>query len=67
MDGVVMNSLSPVGMSGGGLLDLGRLYDPAYLGDAPKANFRLAGILIEIHQSDRRMVAVKLETVLSAL
>jgi len=65
LGGAVVNSISPKGMSGGALFDLGTgdPLDPAW----SPGPFGLAGMIIENHYPQKRMVAVKIGTVLSVL
>ena len=65
--GAIVKSFSPVGMSGGALIDLGKVSSPSNLSSSIGLEFRLAALLIEIHLTRNRMVAVKIGTVLSAL
>jgi hypothetical protein len=64
--GVVFNSVSPIGLSGGALIDLGS-GDPLKPTKLPRHPFGLAGVLIEIHHKEKRMVAVKIEAALRVL
>jgi hypothetical protein len=66
-EGRIVNSSDPTGMSGGALIDLGNLSHPMELAGLRDEPFRLAGILIEMHAADKRMVAVKIDTVLGGL
>jgi hypothetical protein len=61
--GVTMTSKDPTGMSGGGLFDLGRVGRPE--GAVCKA--RLTGLLIEVHRTDKAIVATKIGTIIRAI
>jgi hypothetical protein len=65
MSGAVVNSVAPIGMSGGALIDLGRM-SASSLEPSTVYSFKLAGLLIERHHKERRIVAVKLGTILAA-
>jgi hypothetical protein len=58
--GQINNSVLPVGMSGGALVD------PGKLGETKRAP-RLAGILIEYHGSHKAMVATRIEVIIDTL
>jgi hypothetical protein len=64
VEGEVVNSIGPKGISGGALFDLGRITAVA-IGpvDPPK----LVGILIEQRRKDKELVATDISTVLSVL
>lgn len=66
-DGTIVSAVAPIGMSGGALVDLGNLSTPYSIAGAVVPNFSLAGLLIEFHHAERRVVAVKMQTVLSVL
>jgi hypothetical protein len=59
MEGDVVNSIEPKGISGGGLFDLGNLFDP----EPPK----LVGVLIERRRKEKVIVATDIATVISVL
>src|SRR5664280_2661426 len=65
-DGSIVNSIKPKGMSGGALIDIGRI-DVASL-EAQQQRFALAGLLIE-HQNEKGpvVVAVRIPVIFSAL
>jgi len=66
VEGDVVQSIDPKGISGGALFDLGRLLetpDSSSIG----SRFRLAGILIERLRKEKVIIATKIETVLSVL
>jgi hypothetical protein len=65
--GEIVNTLKPVGMSGGPLIDLKIIADLNSLNDPSNVQYCVAGLLTEIHKSDKRMVAVKIATVLASL
>lgn len=65
-DGNVFNSVSATGLSGGALIDLGS-GEPLKPVKSPQHPFSLVGILIEVHHGPKRMIAVKIETVLRVL
>jgi len=65
--GAVVDSYSPRGMSGGALIDLGRIGSLFALEGKLDDRFRVAGILIEYYKAENRMVSVKTETILSVL
>jgi hypothetical protein len=65
--GEIVTSFHPQGMSGGALIDLGNIAKLIVRGDPSNSNFRVAGILIEYHKSEERLVFVKTETIISAL
>jgi hypothetical protein len=66
-DGKIVNSISPVGASGGPLIDMGCIANPENLAPDRQLAGRLAGILIEHKDSDKAIVAVKIGLVLSRL
>ena len=61
-----VNSIVPVGYSGGGLIDLGNFASPTkMLPEAPTG--RLAGMIIERNKRHRAMIAVRLEVVVAGI
>jgi hypothetical protein len=64
IEGHVVNSIDPVGISGGGFFDLGRILAVT---SAPVDPPKLAGILIERRRKERALVAVAISTVLDVL
>jgi hypothetical protein len=67
VDGVVVNSIDPHGMSGGALIDMGKASAAALAANTTPSVFRLVGLLIEYHRTDRTMVAVRIDTVVGAI
>jgi hypothetical protein len=65
--GEIVNSIKPVGMSGGALLDLGNLATPRSIAGLAPLRFSLSGLLIEFHQPENRIVAVRSQTIFSVL
>jgi hypothetical protein len=65
--GAVVDSFHPTGMSGGALIDLGKIASLSALGQKSDGRFRVAGILIEYYKNENRMVSVKTETILGVL
>jgi hypothetical protein len=57
--GTIVSAVSPVGMSGGGLFDLGNLVSGKH--------FKLVGVIIEVYKSDSRMVFTRMDRVLGAI
>jgi hypothetical protein len=55
-----VNSISPVGFSGGALLDLGDFTSPTVLASEPPSTARLSGMLVEYHRHHHALVAVKI-------
>jgi hypothetical protein len=66
-NGAVVDSFSPTGMSGGALIDLGKIGVLSALGQKLDGPFRIAGILIEYYKDKNRMVSVKSDAILSVL
>lgn len=65
--GQIVNSIAPVGISGGALVDLGQLARPENLSPSAPCTGYLAGILIE-HRSERAaLVAVKIQLILERI
>jgi hypothetical protein len=63
--GSIVDSVKPRGMSGGALIDLGRI-SPFSLASQVHS-FGLAGLLIENHKGNRRIVAVRIGAIFGAL
>jgi Trypsin-like peptidase domain len=67
IEGDVVASIEPRGMSGGAMFDLGRFLDTSDSLSPIGAPFRLAGLLIERRRQEKMIVATRIETVLSVL
>lgn len=65
--GNIVNSIDPKGISGGALIDLGNLANPANLLGLTQCEGFLAGLLIEFHACDSTIVATRLQTILQGL
>jgi hypothetical protein len=66
-DGTLMNSFGPVGLSGGGLFDLGDFTSPAIYADHARRRAALAGMLIEYHPDRGAIVAVKIGPIVQGI
>lgn len=66
-EGVMVNSIGPVGMSGGPLLDLGRMVSMTELTTRKTYAPKLAGILIEHDEKHEAIVAVRIDLVLKEI
>lgn len=66
-DGVGQNSVYPRGMSGGPFIDLGRNSSPADLARKEPFEGRLAGVLIEKHDKQDALLAVKIDLIVGAI
>jgi len=66
-DGSITNSIRPRGMSGGALIDLGRLVTPEELKKSNVDPGFLAGILVEKHDEFNAMLSVKIDLILDAI
>lgn len=62
-----VNSISPVGFSGGALLDLGDFTSPTALASEPPSTARLSGMLVEYHRHHHALVAVKIGPIIEAI
>jgi hypothetical protein len=67
IEGDVVASLEPRGISGGAMFDLGRLLEASGSSSPIGAPFRLAGLLIERRRQEKMIIATRIETVLSVL
>jgi hypothetical protein len=67
LEGDVVASLDPKGVSGGAMFDLGGILDTSDLSAATGARFRLAGLLIERRRREQVIIATRMETILSVL
>jgi hypothetical protein len=65
--GAIVNSLEPVGMSGGALVNLGCIAHPDNLAKEKQSPGRFAGVLIEVRRREKRIVAVKVDLLLRGL
>lgn len=62
--GQIVDSVKPVGLSGGALIDLGQLGRPENLSPLSPCTGYLAGILIENRSQRKALVAVKIQLIL---
>lgn len=65
--GRIINSISPRGVSGGALVNLGNVAHPKYSGGTVDCKPLLAGLYIEFHKSHGTFVSTKIQTVVRAL
>ena len=66
-DGSVVNSISPLGISGGAVFDAGNLADPNNLRPDAHMRSQLAAIVIEYHADCNQILATRLRTILKAI
>jgi hypothetical protein len=62
--GVRVNSIKPNGFSGGAVIDLGRLSDPASLGEP--CNPKMIALFIEAHREQKVILATRIMPILDA-
>jgi hypothetical protein len=67
LEGDVVASIDPRGVSGGAMFDLGGVLDTSDLSPTTGARFRLAGLLIERRRREKVIIATRIETVLSVV
>jgi len=66
-NGHKVNSFAPKGISGGALVDMGKISDPkSYIPQTP-CNGKIAGMLVENHKEFKAMSAVKINVVLDQI
>ncbi len=66
-DGNKVNSYAPRGMSGGPLIDLGKMVSPSDLGRATPFSGKLAGVLIEKYEAREAILSVKIQHVIHSI
>lgn len=66
-NGNVVNSINPTGVSGGALIDMGRLANPEQFKIGASCVGQLAGMLIENKSEYKAMVALRIDTVVKAI
>lgn len=66
-DGRIVGSISPRGVSGGAVFDLGNFADPMTYAPDFKCHPRLAGIFIEFHHQHHATVTTKISVILDSI
>jgi hypothetical protein len=67
VEGDVVTSIEPTGMSGGAIFALGQILEGSNPSEFMRSPFQLAGVLIERRKDEKVIVATDIETVLSVL
>lgn len=65
--GKVVNSISPVGLSGGGLFWCGKIISPDKMTDPSRIKAKLVGLLIERDVEESVLIAVKLSLIIDSI
>lgn len=66
-EGRKVSSVSPRGLSGGAMVDLGDVYSMDMFESATPFAGRLAGMVIEMHKTHRALVAVRIQKIIQAI
>ncbi len=66
-DGSIFNAMSPIGMSGGALIDMGCISKPEHYASGILFEGGLAGMLIEIHKEYKVMSAVRINFIIEQI
>lgn len=65
--GDIVNSFSPVGMSGGLMIDLGRIVTPDELSRSEAYSGLVSGLLIEYHKNHNAILSIKMNEVVNSI